>query len=396
MSFDARAIKLLQPGQHLTSPDYPGLRMESSQQYRSWIYRYKSPVDGRMRQVLLGRWPGMSSAAAIGEWERVRSARDNGADPAAEARQARVSARQQAERDRQAKAITAYRVRDLCDDYLSGHIDKHRKSKGAAEVCRTFATMLGSFGELPAAEVTRAQAFDLIKGYADRIPVQAGNLRSELGSAWDYAVDSGRLPESVPNWWRLILRGKIRSKGKRIAGEHVGTAKRVLAAEEMGMLIRWLPNFTALIEDVLATYLWTGTRGAEIVAMEGKEVREEGDGILWWTIPKAKTKSARHENAGDLRVPLFGRARAVALRRMDLYGDGWLYPNKTRDGRLSHTQQKVIQESVYSRQPYCQIRPEWERSRLPVTHWSPHDLRRSARTLLTAMGCPSEVAEAVL
>ena len=29
-------------------------------------------------------------------------------------------------------------------------------------------------------------------------------------------------------------------------------------------------------------------------------------------------------------------------------------------------------------------------------HWAPHDLRRSARTLLAAMGCPGDVAESVL
>ena len=32
----------------------------------------------------------------------------------------------------------------------------------------------------------------------------------------------------------------------------------------------------------------------------------------------------------------------------------------------------------------------------PVTHWAPHDLRRTARTLLAALGCPNEIAEAVL
>ena len=37
------------------------------------------------------------------------------------------------------------------------------------------------------------------------------------------------------------------------------------------------------------------------------------------------------------------------------------------------------------------MRPE-----LPVSHWAPHDLRRTSRTLLAALGCPHEVAEAIL
>jgi integrase len=33
---------------------------------------------------------------------------------------------------------------------------------------------------------------------------------------------------------------------------------------------------------------------------------------------------------------------------------------------------------------------------LLVTHWSPHDLRRTGRTLLASLGCPNEVGEAIL
>ena len=64
MTFDARAMKLLQAGQHLTSPEFPGLRLEATERFRTWTYRYKSPVDGRMRQIKIGRWPAMSVHAA--------------------------------------------------------------------------------------------------------------------------------------------------------------------------------------------------------------------------------------------------------------------------------------------------------------------------------------------
>lgn len=130
--------------------------------------------------------------------------------------------------------------------------------------------------------------------------------------------------------------------------------------------------------------------------MEGGEVRQEAGGVWWWTIPKAKTKNARHESATDLRVPLFGRALNVVLRRKERFGDGWLFPAKRRDGKLTHSEQKAVQVAVYYHQPYSTTRPELERARLPVTHWAPHDLRRSARTLLAAMGCPGDVAESVL
>lgn len=37
-----------------------------------------------------------------------------------------------------------------------------------------------------------------------------------------------------------------------------------------------------------------------------------------------------------------------------------------------------------------------QRTRLTVTHWSPHDLRRTSRTMIASMGCPHEIGEALL
>lgn len=33
---------------------------------------------------------------------------------------------------------------------------------------------------------------------------------------------------------------------------------------------------------------------------------------------------------------------------------------------------------------------------MTVTHWSPHDLRRTSRTFLASLGCPREVGEVIL
>ena len=78
---------------------------------------------------------------------------------------------------------------------------------------------------------------------------------------------------------------------------------------------------------------------------------------------------------------------------MAAHGKGFLFPSEKGPG---HTQQKMVSESVFFRQPYCKIRDKWERTRLTVTHWGPHDLRRSTRTLLASIGCPHDVGEAIL
>lgn len=383
--FDARAAKLLAPGAHLTIDGCPGLRLEATASTRSWTYRFKSPVDGRMRQCRIGQWPAMSLPAAMGEWDRLRALREAGQDPALARREQRAATPRR-------KLASRYTVRQVVADYVDGHIKVNRKTKGATEVERMFRTMLDGITQIDAASLTRAQAFDLIESWR-HVPVQAAKLRSELGAAWDYALDAGRLPESTPNWWRTILRGKLRSKGKQIAGEVVGTGKRVLSDAEAGELINWLPNFSRLVDDVCVLYLWTCARGSEIVSMEAEEVAEEPDG-LWWTIPKIKTKNARHPNATDLRVPLIGRAEQVVRRRLAQAARGYLFPQEGEDAR--HTQQKTIQTAVWYHQPYATTRPEVERPRLTVTRWAPHDLRRTGRTMLAALGCPREVGEAII
>ncbi|KUZ29629.1 tyrosine-type recombinase/integrase [Burkholderia territorii] len=384
MRFDARTAKQLLPGAHLNIDGCPGLRLQATTSRRSWIYRYKSPVDGRMRQIKIGEWPALSIAAAAVEWERLRDERNAGNDPALAKRQAHDSVGVMVQQG------GSPAVREICDAYLKGHVETNRKTKGAAEVARMFRTMIGDIADLPAAQLTRERAFAKIESFR-HVPVQASKLRLELAAAWDYALDAGKIPESTPNWWRQIMRGRLRSQGKRIQGQPVGTVKRFLNEAEVGAVINWLPNFSRNVEDALTLYVWTGTRGVEIGTMEGAEISEESDG-LWWTIPKAKTKNARHANATDLRVPLIGRAEAIVRRRLARYGKGWLFPAE-RGGPM---QQKVFGQAVHFHMPYSETRPAQARPRLPVTHWAPHDLRRTVRTMLAALGCPYEVGEAII
>ena len=391
MQFDARAAKLLTAGQHFTISDCPGLRLVATATLRSWIYRYKSPVDGRMRQTKIGEWPKMSAAAAGVEWEKLRASRGAGVDVAVEKQAARLTERVAAVKAREDKKAAVYTVAKLCDEYLTERVEKSRQEKGAKEVRRIFATMLGELGNVPAATLTRSQAFDLVSSYA-HIPVQAQRIRCEMGAAWDYALDAGRLPESAANWWRLILRGKLKSKGRVLQGKSIGVQKRVLSEAEIGLVLRWLPNFSRLVEEVCTLYLWTCTRGAEILAIEAHEVTDEADG-LWWTVPKAKTKNSWREEAGDLRVPLIGRAETIIRRRLAAAEGSYLFPSR---GRLGYVEQKTIGQAVWTHMPYSQTRPEQVRPRLPVTRWAPHDLRRTGRTQLAALGCSDDIAEAVI
>lgn len=390
IAFDARAAKALPAGHHLTFDSVPGLRLSASASKRTWIYRYKSPVDERMRQVRLGHWPAMSPAAALVAWQRARELRESGADLSAQRRANKADQRTSAETARRERARAAYTVRRLVDDYLISYRGTVT-DKTYDELARLFSRELDDIAGLPAAGVTRSDAFGLIDSMRDR-PVIAQRVRQGLGAAWDHALDAGRLPAETPNWWRLVLRGKLPSRGKRIEGQAQGPGKRVLSEAEVAMLLAFLPNFSRDVEDALVLYLWTACRGAEIVAMERHELAQ-ADGVLWWTIPVRKLKGRRHPVRTDLRVPLVGRAASVIRRRMAATDSNWLWPSV---GKLGHVTQKAIGVAVWSHMPYARTRPEWLRPRMAFTGWAPHDLRRTARTLLSTLGCPSEVGEAIL
>ncbi|WP_425128497.1 hypothetical protein [Burkholderia latens] len=124
-----------------------------------------------------------------------------------------------------------------------------------------FKAMLGPIADASAATITRAQAFDFLDSYRST-PMLAAGLRMELGGASNYALDAGRLPDTTANWWKDVLRGRLKSKGRKVEGKYTGTQKRVFSVGELGTLIRWLPNFSLTVADALTLYLWTGTSGA--------------------------------------------------------------------------------------------------------------------------------------
>lgn len=390
MLFDARAAKLLKPGEHMTIDGCPGLRLVVSATRKTWIYRYKSPADGRMKQVAFGQWPAVSVQSAASQWEQLRDQRGTGIDPG-----------QQRRSERQAQlgiddTPKAYTVRQLVKDYVEGHLSASRKPAGLLAARRALDKLLDDdkdFAGRVAESIKRADAFGILDA-RKATPTAAAKLRSMLGAAWDYALDAGRLDGDTPNWWRAVMKGRLKSRGKRIGGEHQGQQRRVLRPGEIATLLAWLPNLHSIGRDALQLYLWTCARGGEIFGMRPEHITHEADG-WWWTVPKNETKNAKSLEAVDLRVPLIGRALDIVQRRMAAVGpSGWLFEH----GQGQQYTQHFFSTYIYNLQPYSPkvVNRQGEGLVLPVSGWSPHDLRRTGRTLLASLGCRDEIAEAVI
>lgn len=389
--FNPRAAKLMTPGETMAIEGAPGLRLEASKTTRTWTYRYRSPVDGKLRQIKLGEWPELSLATAMGQWEKARQQRGAGKDAAVESKLKRETDRVKTLAE---KSSVDYTVSRLIDDYLRGHVEINRSPRNAKMITSMLLGKIAPIAALPAATLSRTQCFGLLDKHT-HTPVQCNKLKQELGAAWDRALDAGRIPDTTPNHWRTLMRGKLPSLGMNRGGERQ-TAKRILNDTELVHVINWLPNFSDTVADVLTMYLWTGTRGGELVAMHADEVSDE-EGELWWTLPKEKTKNRKRACAHDLRVPLIGRAEEIVRRRLAQYPGDYLFKSdEDHRIRVPHISQEAVGQAVRFVMPYTKTRPTYTRLRLPVSHWGPHDLRRTVRTKLSTLGCPRDVAESVI
>lgn len=388
MFFDARQAKLLKPGQHIVIQGCPGLRLVATQTRKTWTYRYRSPLDEALRQVKLGHWPAMPPAEAMVRWQQLRELRDAGGDPAEAKKEKRAAA---------SAAARAYTLGQMVEDYWRSYLEVNREPRGARLVGLRLSNALARWAGKPAEAADRALVFEVIESLLET-PVVAKSVRNEMAAAWRFAVERGRVPDALPNWWGEKTSLKFRSKGAMRAGERKGTAKRVLTGAEIRTLMREdLGLFSRQVQDFLTLQLWTCTRGAEICQMRRGQIGQEADG-WWWTIPKSEMKGRNVAAAFDLRVPLEGRALETVQRLLETVPADvpWLFPSVSRAGVVKGQTQAYMQSKVHYMQPYSKSRPDHVRPRLQVSHWSPHDLRRTGRTMLAALGCPHEIGEAIL
>lgn len=387
MYFDARKAKALTEGQSYAVDGCPGLRLEAGKTKKTWVYRYRSPVNDKLRQIKIGTWPAMPPAEAAGLWSDLRARREAGEDPAQEKKQARY------------KVVSApeagYTMKRMVEHYHDEHLALNRKPKGALLIKKRLLAAIVGYEGMEVERTGRRFVHDFLMAKSEA-PVLAQSVRSEMGAAWAHAANAGRISEDLPNWWRQVEMPTLRSKGAMRDGKRKGTGKRVLRPEELRLLFTdQLRLFSQQVQDFLVLQQWTCARGGEICQMHTDQLRRGDDGVLWWTVPKELTKVARFDSASDYRVPLVGRAEAVVVRLM---GErlGWLFPSVSRSGERTYVKQPYMQSKVHYRQPYSNCRKDHVRERLRVTHWSPHDLRRTGRTMLAALGCPSEIAEAII
>ncbi len=355
----------------------PGLRVRCGTSGKKvFLYRYKAP-SGVYRQIKLGEFPpsgSMTLADARKALAKAKTERESGID----LQEAKLIRNKVAKAEREKQKILGYTVESMINDYLNGHIIPMRKAKGADEVSRFLNSRdLNTFRKRPAIEVTRNEAFNLITKIRNRgVPILAGQIKSELKAAYEFAMNAGVI-DMAGNPFAFVLKGLVAAK-----------RERNLNTTELTLLIPWMrKEYSETIADALLLTLYCGVRSGEVCEIEAHEIDDSPSGMIW-RIPSNKSKTKVPFN---VMVPT--QAANILRKRSITHPTGFLFPSKAKGKPIA---QKVLGVEVWCHSEACKHPKHQTKPKCPVSNWAPHDLRRTCRTFLSKIGCPSEVGEAIL
>jgi integrase len=330
-----RTVDALQPGQSIADLEVKGFTARCLPSGAvSFDFRYRT-TTGERRRISLGMLGAITPDQARARAEKQLDQIANDRDPATE-------------RDRQ-RGTT---VNAVLDNYVTRVLGtKRSKAIQVSAFDRLVRPQIGSRSIYNLARADMAKLFDGIEDASG--PVMADRTLAYLRKSfnWQQARDQ--------NFLSPIVKGMARTSTKERA------RSRTLTDDELRAI--WKATAGQGAFDRLIRFLiLTGARRTEGSAMTWAEINGTD-----WTLP-----AARNKTKVDLLRPLSNAAQAALPQRRGKYvfsTDG----GKTSVSGYSKAKARLDQQSG-------------------VTEWTPHDLRRTARTLMSRAGVPADHAERCL
>ncbi len=264
-------------------------------------------------------------------------------------------------------------------------VDLINRKDGGAEVRRMFQKdVLPIIGYLHVADIKKGhftEVTDLL--LARGVNRMANLIFSLMRQMFRFAVDRDII-EHDPS--ANIRKSKI--GGKQVERD------RVLNEDEIQLLAMKLPKANLLIPSQLAVWISLSTccRIGELLSARWEHIDLE-KGV--WVIPAESSKNGRLHT---IYLSDFAKQQFQALRNIN--GESaYCYPNRADDGPISS---KTVTKQLGDRQKsadgsaYSNRTKHMQALVLPHGKWTPHDLRRTGATLMTALGVLPEVAERCL
>lgn len=269
----------------------------------------------------------------------------------------------------------------LYDRWFKAVISKH-KDQGE-EMERLFTKdVLPFIGNMYAEDVTRQNISTLLLNIVERdAKVIAGRTLSSIRQCYGYGIGIGLLEHDPTSHLK-----KAAFAGKSVIRE------RVLSEEELIHLLTVAlpasslsPKGKAAVKILLAT----AARIGELLKAKYKHIDLNGK---QWFIPKENAKNGKEHliHLSDYAVQTFQELFIYAEH------DTWLFPDRTK---TTHVSVKTLTKQIGDRQtdsPLQNRASDTTSLRLSGGKWTPHDLRRTAATIMGSLKVQPHVIEKCL
>jgi len=350
-------------GKRLLLGDGDGLylRMQTGNN-ASWVLRYRH--SGKQRWLTLGNFPDMSLAMARVEARQARVLLDKQQDPMKLRRAAKDEARQRGS------------FKELCEDWFRGEIESRDIKHPEAPRRYLDKYLIPKFGRMAAVDVTPSDVARLVDSIKVRAPTAANDLLRFTRRIFAFGVRR-----------RIVPHNPIADFSPRLDGGGTERSRdRALSTDELAQLfekIRETETFGG--DNLLAMKLLLAlcVRKGELFGARWEEFDLEGrskSGPVWY-LPASRTKTGE-----PLNVPLVPTV-IEWLKVLQAVGAGseYVFPKRRLDHRerVPHVGTDTLNVAM-------------TRVKHGLPHFTLHDLRRTARTHLAALGIRSEVAERCL
>jgi integrase len=335
---------------------------------RSWAFRFRDLTSRRSLRATMGLYPDMSLSAARERADALRSQVAAGVNPIEYKRKERL--------DAPTRTFQA-----LADRYLIEHAERKKRPRSVEEDRRNLDKhILPTWERRDYRKIARADVIELIEGIVTAgKPTAANRVHSLISKIFSFAINSDLLT--------LHPASRLDKRGSENRG------RRVLSDDEIQLFWRKvvLPPISRCTGLALRLALLTGTRANEVAGAAKSEFQQlDAPPQAAWLIPACRVKNKR-----DHLVPLSPLAIETVRSALELTGedDEFLFPSPR--GR----RQPIDRHALATAMSRFGDKPKGDGA--AVKSWradppSPHDLRRTVETRLSAMGISKEDRDACL
>ncbi len=293
---------------------------------KTWIFRYRSPVTRKLRDMGLGPVHSVGLPEAREKAATQRRLLLDRLDP--------IDMREGQNRKRAIEAAKAVTFSRCAASYIESHRPGWRNEKHGDQWENTIAAYCHPvIGALPVQDVDTRLVLKILEPIWASKPETASRLRGRIENILDWAKARGyRSAENSARW-----KGHLNQILPALTKKHRVKHHKAMPFAEVGAFVSKLRGISRVSARCLEFTILTATRTNEAVAAKPQEFDLPS---ATWTIPASRMKAKKEH-----RVPLSPRAVVIARGMLELKGD-YLFPGTKNAKPLSNMTMLKLLERI--------------------------------------------------